>query len=149
MKSLATAVLAFLLIAASLPATAFERSSLTIVTADGTRHRFQIELALTMQEQAQGLMFRETLGESEGMLFINATERAMLMWMKNTLVPLDMIFVAADGRIVSIARDAVPLSEATISSGGVVKGVLEVPGGTAERLNIAPGDRVLHPLLTP
>lgn len=149
MKSLATLLLALLLSMPALPAAAFETSSLTIATADGTRHRFRVEVAISPQEQAQGLMFRESLAEDAGMLFVNQQERPMAMWMKNTLVPLDMLFFAADGRIVAIAEETVPLSETVISPGQPVKGVLEVPAGTSARLGIAPGDRVLHPLLVP
>ncbi len=150
MKTLVKRLLLLLLVALPLlPAAAFDATKVTIVTAAGERHRFDVELAVTEQDKAQGLMFRETLGENEGMLFINEPERLMVMWMKNTLVSLDMLFLARDGTIVSIARDAVPMSETQIPSGVPVRGVLEVPGGTAARLGLAVGDRVRHALLVP
>lgn len=130
-------------------AAAFQKSSLVIETQAGARHRFEVELALSSQEMMQGLMFRETLAEDAGMLFIVSGDRMFSMWMKNTLIPLDMLFLASDGTIRTIAPDAVPLSEAVISSKVPVRAVLEVPAGTAARLGLAPGDRVLHPLLVP
>ena len=130
-------------------AAAFESSVLTLRTAAGERHRFRVELALTPLERSQGLMFRETLEADAGMLFVYEAERPVTMWMKNTLIPLDMLFLARDGTVLSLAENAVPLSEAVISSGLPAKAVLELPGGTVARLGLAPGDQVLHPLLVP
>jgi hypothetical protein len=123
----------------------FERGALTIETARGQRHAFQIELALTPAQQAQGLMFRRALAPDAGMLFVNDGEREIAMWMRNTLIPLDMIFIRADGRIARIAERTVPHSLDTVASGGPALAVLEVAAGTADRLGLRPGDRVRHP----
>lgn len=125
----------------------FPKSRLTIETADN-RFEFQVELALTPQQRARGLMFRTDLPESGGMLFDFETPRPVTMWMRNTYIPLDMLFIDDDGRITRIAADARPLSDRTISSGGPVRAVLELRGGLAEELGIRPGDRVLHPLFS-
>ncbi len=125
----------------------FESGRLAIETASGARHEFEVELALTPGQQAQGLMFRRDLAGDAGMLFIYARDRPVSMWMKNTLIPLDMLFLARDGRVVRVFERAVPGSLATISSGGDAAAVLELNGGTAARLGIAIGDRVLHPAL--
>jgi len=122
-------------------------SALDIVTADGKSHRFTIELAQTPEEQSQGLMFRRTMAADAGMLFINDPPRVMTMWMRNTFLPLDMIFFDARGRVTRIAERTVPFSEAIIPSGGPVQGVLEVNAGTAARLGIKPGDRMVHPAI--
>lgn len=119
---------------------------LTIVTRSGARHDFSLEIANTPEMRSRGLMFRRELAEGRGMLFdFGPREIEVTMWMKNTYIPLDMVFIRADGRIRHIAENTTPLSEATISSGGPVKGVLEVIAGTARRLGIAAGDRVEHP----
>lgn len=119
---------------------------LTIVTRDGTQHRFTVEMALTPDQQMVGLMFRTEVKPDEGMLFDWGAPRESTMWMRNTLVSLDMVFIAADGRIHRIAERTVPLSLATIASQGPVRATLELAAGTAERLNLRPGDRVLHPI---
>lgn len=119
--------------------------TLAIVSRDGTRrHSFRVEMAVEPQQQMIGLMFRERLGPDEGMLFDWGTPRESSMWMRNTLIPLDMLFIAADGRVHRIAERTVPHSLAPISSGGPVRATLELAGGTAERLDIRVGDRVLH-----
>jgi len=117
---------------------------LVIVTRDGKRHAFRVEMAVEPQHQMIGLMFRERVGPEEGMLFDWGSPRESAMWMRNTLVPLDMIFIAADGRIHRIAERTVPLSLATVESRGPVRATLELAGGTAERLGLRVGDRVLH-----
>ena len=109
-------------------------------------HIFGVELAVTPEEQARGLMFRRELPEMQGMLFDFHREQPTSFWMKNTYVSLDMIFIRADGRILSIAENTVPLSEALVPSGGPVRAVLEVIAGTCKKLGIAPGDRVKHPI---
>ena len=119
---------------------------LVIRTADGAEHAFRVELALTPEQQARGLMFRETLARDEGMLFHWPREQSLAMWMKNTLIPLDMLFLRSDGTIMHIHRRAVPLSTRTIRAPGRGRGVLELRGGTADRLGIAVGDRVVHRL---
>jgi uncharacterized membrane protein (UPF0127 family) len=103
-------------------------------------------LAVTPEDQAKGLMYRRELPEGQGMLFDFHREQPTTFWMKNTYVSLDMIFIRADGRILRIAENTVPLSEALVSSGGPVRAVLEVVAGTARKLGLAPGDRVAHPI---
>jgi uncharacterized membrane protein (UPF0127 family) len=132
---------------AGAPGRAGELQTLEIITRNGV-HVFAVELARTDEERARGLMFRKELPEGRGMLFDFSPEQDVLMWMKNTYVSLDMIFIRADGRILRIAEHTEPLSERTISSGGRVRAVLEVVAGTARKLGIAPGDRVAHPLFT-
>src|SRR5690606_15251797 len=114
-----------------------------IVTRTGV-HVFDVEMAVTPEERSKGLMFRRELPPGRGMLFDFQGEGPIAMWMKNTYISLDMIFIRADGRIARIAENTVPHSEATISSGAPVKAVLEVIAGTAKRLGISPGDRVAH-----
>jgi uncharacterized membrane protein (UPF0127 family) len=114
-----------------------------IVTGSGV-HVFDVEIAATDEQRRTGLMHRKELPPGRGMLFDFEGEGPVTMWMKNTYVSLDMIFIRADGRIARIAESTTPLSEATISSGAPVKAVLEVVAGTARRLGIAAGDRVAH-----
>jgi uncharacterized membrane protein (UPF0127 family) len=114
-----------------------------ILTGRG-RVKFTVELAVTKAEQERGLMFRKALAPDRGMLFpYNPPQRAAF-WMKNTLIPLDILYIAPDGRVLSIARNAVPHDETPLPSGGLVRGVLEIPGGRAAQLGILPGDRVLN-----
>ncbi|MGH6961849.1 MAG: DUF192 domain-containing protein [Dongiaceae bacterium] len=129
-------------------AAGFERDELIVETADGA-HRFAVELATTAEQRSQGLMFRPHLAADAGMLFVYPRERTITMWMKNTLIPLDMLFIAADGRIIHIAERTIPKSMATISSEGPARGVLELNGGTAARLGIKPGDRVRYAAFAP
>lgn len=117
-----------------------------IIRTDGGDHVFRVEMAVTPEERRQGLMFRDHLGPDRGMLFDNGRDQVATMWMKNTLISLDMLFIDRDGRIASIAENTEPLSTAVISSGVPVRAVLEVPGGTAARLDIRTGDRVSHPM---
>lgn len=126
---------------------AFERSELVIETVSGARHHFDVELALTERQQAQGLMFRRSMPADAGMLFVSPREREITMWMKNTFIPLDMIFADSSGRIVSIAKRAVPQSLEVISSRRPAQYVLEVNGGVTDRLGIAAGDRLIHDLV--
>lgn len=119
----------------------FPRAELIIDTPRGT-HRFEVEVARTNVQRARGLMFRIRLAADAGMLFVYERRGPVVMWMKNTLISLDMLFIAADGRIVRIAANTTPLSKKMISSGSPVRAVLELPAGTAARLGIAPGDRV-------
>lgn len=118
--------------------------ALTIVTREGARHVFRVEMAVRPDDQMIGMMFRTGMEPDEGMLFDWGAPRESAMWMRNTLIPLDMIFIAADGRIHRIHERAVPLSLATIESRGPVRATLELLGGTAERLNLRVGDRVEH-----
>lgn len=114
-----------------------------IVTMRG-RVKFTVELAVTPAEQARGLMFRKTLAPDRGMLFPYKPPKRAAFWMKNTLIPLDIIYIGPDGRVLSIARNAVPHDETPLPSGGPVGGVLEIAGGRAAQLGILPGDRVLN-----
>jgi uncharacterized membrane protein (UPF0127 family) len=117
---------------------------MTIVTRDGTRHALRVEMAVRPEDQTIGMMFRTSMEPDEGMLFDWGQPRESAMWMRNTLIPLDMVFIAADGRIHRIAERAVPQSLATIESRGPVRATLELQGGAAERLNLRVGDRVEH-----
>jgi len=125
--------------------TAAELQPLEITSKNGV-HVFAVEIAATPEQQAKGLMFRRELPEGQGMLFDFGHDQPTSFWMKNTYIPLDMIFIRGDGRIARIAENTVPLSETLVPSGGPVRAVLEVIGGTAKRLGIAPGDRVAHPI---
>jgi uncharacterized membrane protein (UPF0127 family) len=122
-------------------ARAAELQTLEIASKTGV-HAFQVEMAITPEEKEHGLMFRRELPEGQGMLFDFQFDQNVAFWMKNTYIPLDMLFIRADGRILRIAENAEPLSERNIPSGGPVRAVLEVIGGTAKKLGIAPGDRV-------
>ena len=119
---------------------------LTIETAAGV-HTVMVEVAVTAEKRGVGLMHRTALAPDRGMLFDFGRTRQVTMWMKNTLIPLDMFFVESDGRIVTIAERTTPLSEKRIPSGQPVKFVLEMAGGSAERLGVVPGDRLRHRLV--
>jgi uncharacterized membrane protein (UPF0127 family) len=119
--------------------------SLTIVTRDGVRHVLRVEMAVRPEDQTIGMMFRTGMEPDEGMLFDWGAPRESAMWMRNTLIPLDMVFIAADGRIHRIAERAVPQSLATIESRGPGAGDAgNSREGAAERLNLRVGDRVEH-----
>ncbi|MBR1193505.1 DUF192 domain-containing protein [Bradyrhizobium sp. AUGA SZCCT0240] len=118
---------------------------LEIVTKSGVQV-FSVEMATTEEEKTTGLMHRKELPDGKGMLFDFSPEQQISMWMKNTYISLDMIFIRADGRILRIAENTEPMSTKIISSGGLAKGVLEVIAGTAQKYGIRPGDRVAHPL---
>jgi uncharacterized membrane protein (UPF0127 family) len=139
----AFAVLATLCIAPAARAASVQ--PLEIATKSGV-HVFSVEMATTEEEKQNGLMWRKELPDGKGMLFDFSPEQQISMWMKNTYIPLDMIFIRADGRILRIAENTEPLSTKIISSGGLAKGVLEVIAGTAQKYGIQPGDRVAHPL---
>lgn len=125
----------------------FGKERLAIVTADGKRHEFSAELALTPQQRAQGLMNRRSMAPDQGMLFSFGETRTVLMWMKNTYLSLDMLFIDKSGNIKTIKESAEPLSEAIISSNVPVDYVLELNAGTVRTLAIQPGDRVDSPLI--
>lgn len=123
----------------------FEKDRLTIVTDSG-RHDFDVELALTPEQRSQGLMFRREMARDAGMLFdFGPRAGRASMWMKNTFIPLDMLFIKTDGEIANVAERTTPHSLEAISSRGPVRYVLELNGGTAARLGIEPGDRVVLP----
>lgn len=119
---------------------------LIIVTRDNRRHEFDVEMALTPDQQTVGLMFRPEVKANEGMLFDWGAPRESSMWMRNTLAPLDMVFIAADGRVHRIAERTVPLSLTPIDSRGPVRATLELQAGITEKLDIRVGDRVMHRL---
>ena len=123
------------------PVSGLEVVPLTIVSG-GKPHVFRVELARSSQEQAQGLMFRTAMGADEGMIFPMEPNRQASFWMKNTVIPLDLVFIAPDRRIESVAADAVPYSLDPITSQGRVAAVLELNGGRAAELGLRPGDRV-------
>jgi len=118
-----------------------EQVRLTIA-ASGREHRFTVEIARTPEEQAMGLMYRNALAPDRGMIFPFDPPRDASFWMRNTLIPLDMIFVRADGSIANIAANTVPYSEEPVPSEGPVAAVLEIPGGRSAELGIQPGDKV-------
>ena len=118
---------------------------LDIVTASGT-HEFSVEVVRSGLQRERGLMFRRFLPQDRGMLFDFAIERPLMMWMKNTFLPLDMIFIGRAGKVVGLAENTEPLSKKIIPSGGPAYGVLEVNAGTAARIGLRIGDSVRHPL---
>ena len=118
------------------------KEPLAITTRDGVRHEFTVEMALSPAQQEVGLMFRPVVPADGGMLFDWGTSRESNMWMRNTISPLDMVFINADGTIRHIAEDTVPESLAVIQSGGPVRATLELAAGTAKRLGLRPGDKV-------
>ena len=125
----------------------FEESSLTIDAAHDS-FEFQVEMAVSPEQRSRGLMFRESLDEDRGMLFDFGRPQVASMWMRNTYVPLDMLFIDAEGKITQIAADTQPLSDAVIASREPVRAVLELRGGVSAKLGIEPGHRVIHPLFS-
>jgi uncharacterized membrane protein (UPF0127 family) len=121
----------------------FPHSSLVVATA-ARDIKFEIELALDDAHRSHGLMFRKQLGPYEGMLFDFFQEMPVSFWMKNTLIPLDMVFIAADGTIKHVHANAVPLTTDAVPSQFPVRAVLEINGGSAALLGIKPGDKVRH-----
>jgi uncharacterized protein len=145
-RALAVAVtLAAASLMAPLPAGSAEQQTLEIVSKSGV-HVFSVELAVTDEERQKGLMFRRSLPESQGMLFDFKRDQDISMWMRNTYVSLDMIFIRGDGRILRIAENTQTESDRIIPSGGPVRAVLEVVAGTAKKFGIAAGDRVASPI---
>lgn len=120
--------------------------TLSITTQGGQRQTFKVEVARNDADRAQGLMFRRTMPADQGMLFDFGRVEPVSMWMQNTYLPLDMLFIRPDGTIARIAANTEPLSTRTISSGEPVLSVLELNAGTAARLGIKVGDRVEHPI---
>jgi uncharacterized membrane protein (UPF0127 family) len=129
------------------PLETFPRSNLEIESSSA-RLRFDVWVADTAARRSQGLMFVKRLAPKRGMLFLYREPQVVSMWMKNTLIPLDMLFVAADGHIIRIAPRTTPHSLASITSMGPVTAVIEIAGGEAERLGIVTGARVVHPIFT-
>jgi uncharacterized protein len=120
------------------------KEKLVIVTHDGKHHDFNVEMALTDQQQETGLMFRPSVPANGGMLFDWGSERESQMWMKNTIASLDMLFIASDGTIRHVAERTVPQSLAIVDGEFPVRATLEMAAGTAERLDIRVGDKVLQ-----
>ncbi|MBB4064950.1 hypothetical protein GGR23_002137 [Gellertiella hungarica] len=118
----------------------FSREPLTLTRQLGEPVTLNVELALTEAQREQGLMFRRSIGENEGMLFDFGETRMVYMWMKNTVLPLDMLFLDPAGKVVHIHENAVPFSETIIPSVEPVRYVLEVGAGTVKRLNLSKGD---------
>ena len=123
---------------------ALHEERLELVTASGV-HALDVEIAATPDKQALGLMFRTSLPDSKGMLFQHDTPHELTMWMRNTYISLDMVFIRADGTVHRIETRTEPLSERIISSEGQVAAVLEIAGGSAERMGLKAGDKVRHP----
>jgi len=136
-----TAFLLVGLLVAVAPARPAGRQILEIASKTGV-HAFSVEIAETDAERQKGLMYRKDLPEGHGMLFDFHAEQEVGFWMQNTYIPLDMIFIRGDGRILRIAENTEPLSTRIIPSNGPVRAVLEVIAGTARKYGIAPGDRV-------
>ncbi|MFY9600855.1 MAG: DUF192 domain-containing protein [Pseudolabrys sp.] len=135
----------FALFAAAVPAREAGQQTLEIATKSGV-HVFAVEVVDNDADRAKGLMYRKELPEGRGMLFDFHREQEVSFWMQNTYIPLDMVFIRGDGRILRIAENTEPLSTRLIPSGGPVRAVLEVVAGTAQKLGIAPGDRVASPI---
>lgn len=140
-------LIAVALLVAAGPAWSADPRTLEIASKSGV-HAFAVEMATTDAERAQGLMYRKELPEGQGMLFDFQRDQEVGFWMRNTYIPLDMIFIRSDGRIMRIAENTEPLSEKIVPSLSPVRGVLEVIAGTARKLGIAVGDRVAHPIFS-
>lgn len=130
-------------VVAGKPQTGLKVVPLSISTADGRTHRYQIEVAATGAQQAHGMMFRTAMAPNSGMIFPMHPPRTASFWMENTLIPLDLLFIGADGRIRNIIAEATPKSQAMLNSLGPVAAVLELKGGEAARIGAKPGDRVV------
>ena len=126
--------------------TTFQKSSLTIQTKD-SEYIFNIEMAITEKERSRGLMYRKELKQTEGMLFLYPEKQIIKMWMKNTLIPLDMIFINNNGKIMDIFKMTIPKDLTPIGPDVKLKGVLEINGGLTSYLNINKGDFIIHPTL--
>lgn len=127
----------------------FPRSSLQIATSDARLHRFDIWVADTEQRRERGLMFVKHMAPDAGMLFIYPRSQNISMWMKNTYIPLDMLFVSSDGKVVKVVENTKPESLDTINSDGAVRGVIELNAGVAAQLKLRPGSVVIHPAFLP
>ena len=121
------------------------KSELSIITSNGSKHNFLVDVAKTEEEKKIGLMFRKTLAKNAGMLFLYKREALRLMWMKNTFIPLDILFIDQKGVIKREVKRTIPHSLATISSRQSVLAVLELRGGITSSLEIKKGDRIEHP----
>jgi uncharacterized membrane protein (UPF0127 family) len=126
----------------------FSSEPLTIKTAKGTTRTFTVELAVTEDQREYGLMFRKAMPEDHGMLFTFEKTRSVMMWMENTPLALDMLFLDDAGTVTHIQENAIPYSKAIINSGGPVKYVIELNGGVVKKLGLGVGDKVSSPSLT-
>lgn len=144
MRIILLAFFAIALVSCNDPSSANATSSdqLIITTQAGQKHAFKIELALTPQQQEKGMMFRTEMAENAGMLFYFSEEAPRAFWMKNTLIPLDMIFIKKDGRILNIHENAIPNDLTSIPSNGPAIAVLEINGGISRKLGIQAGDKI-------
>jgi hypothetical protein len=140
-RTLTGFLVVFSLLLASGSANAFSRDIIVIRT-NGASYRFNVELAVSLTERSEGLMFRKEMAPNAGMLFLYDQDQAVTFWMKNTYLPLDMIFIASDGRITQIVKNARPLSEDLIPSTTYIRGVMEVNAGITDQYGIQPGDHV-------
>ena len=145
LRSLVFAALCFTAMSASVLSAPLSPTSIEIDTSSGP-HNFDIEVMRTRAELEKGLMFRRQMAPDAGMLFDFGAPQRVAMWMKNTYLPLDMVFIAKDGRVVSVKQNAEPQSERIIGSGGDITGVLELNAGTAKRIDLKVGDQVHHPM---
>ncbi|MDH3742123.1 MAG: DUF192 domain-containing protein [Hyphomicrobiales bacterium] len=146
-KVLTAAVLCWLIVApvAGNAQDAMRVETVTVTTARGT-FKFQTEIADTQSTRERGLMFRKTMLPDRAMLFHWGQPLVASMWMQNTYISLDMLFIAGDGTVRYVAENTKPLSRDIVSAGTMVAGVLEVIAGTAERIGLKPGDKVAHPI---
>lgn len=149
MRKFALIVIAFLAAVTASTAQAqqgesFARSEVWIETAPGRLYHFDVEVADTFARRAQGLMHRESLAPDAGMLFLFEEVQPLSFWMKNTLIPLDMLFIAPDGRIINIHERTKPLDLGSYRSAEPAIAVLEINGGISAFLGIQAGDRVIH-----
>jgi uncharacterized membrane protein (UPF0127 family) len=143
-------IISFLLaLSASTVARADPATEIARITTATGEHDFRVEIADTPKARARGLMLRKSMPENHGMLFDFGAERPVSMWMKNTYIPLDMVFIGRDGRVVGVAADTEPLSERIITSPEPAYAVLELNAGAARRISLAPGDRVRHRMFGP
>ena len=137
------------LLLAALPALAQPVREELVVTTDAGPQVFQVEIADDPAERARGLMYRREMADEHGMLFDFEREQPASFWMENTYIPLDMIFIKADGTVESIAERTTPLSQKSVPSKGPVRYVLEINAGLSDKLGIEPGDQVSGPALGP
>lgn len=153
-RAAASAALLLLSIVAAMLATAGQSQSemrkdvLELITDSG-KHTFKIEIAVTGEDKARGLMFRRSLATDAGMLFPYEPAQEATMWMRNTYISLDMVFIRADGVVHRIEANTEPFSEAVIASNGDVAAVLELKAGVAAQIKLKAGDRAVHSLFKP
>ena len=143
-RAIALAGLLLAIWAGAVRAAPCEAGRIHLLTGDG-RVSFAVELALTPEAQSRGLMFRPELAGDAGMLFVYPTPRTARFWMKNTMIPLDMIFLRDDGTVANVAAETRPYSRTPHASEGAVRAVLEINGGLAAELGIGPGTQAVHP----